>query len=62
MQWSHIFPSEIQVCVFSFKFSGAIFTPLISLFFGHKVVDVFKVCCYCCLILLFVLTWFLNDG
>ena len=60
MDWSHIFSDELQVILLVSVLSDAILTLFLSFVFqnGHKFFDVIIVCCY--LILLFVLTRFLN--
>ena len=52
MESSHIFSIEVQVILFSFSSCDVID------FFKNRreVLDVTNVSCYCCLILLFVLT------
>ena len=63
MERSHIFSNELQFFLLVSDFSNAFLFLLISCFLnGHKVLDVINVCCYCCLILLFVLTCFPYNG
>ena len=61
-KWSHIFSCEVQVILFSFGFIWC-HSDLVDKFCldGHRILDEIKVCCFC-LILLFVLTRFFNDG
>ena len=49
------------LCLVSVLFD-AILTSLLSFLYGHKVFYVINVCCCCRLILLFVLSRFLNIG
>ena len=68
MEWSHIFSSEVKslasaFVLFKFSFIWRFFELANNFFkYGHRVLDVINVCCYFCLILLFVLICFLNNG
>ena len=63
MEWSHIFSNDVKSDLLIFSFIWRYFDLAIKFFLKNwqKVLDEINVCCYCCLILLFVLTSFLNN-
>ena len=62
IEWSLSFLVKYNLFCLVSPLSDAILSVLASFFLnGRKVLDVINVYCYCCLILLFFLTCFLNN-